>query len=104
MRLSLVASGCVGSPPPRASLARIERTILPSFWQQPERREPIWRDDGLHTTVACMTYGMSQKKLQEDLVHNIVKGAVEAEGKFICEALPCDLRSRQCEGGGWRPR
>ncbi len=63
-------------------------------------REPISRYAGLHTKVACMIYGMLQNKLQEDLVHSIVKGAVEAERKFICEALPCDLRSRQFEEGG----
>merc|ERR1712084_133018 len=29
--------------------------------------------------------------LPEDIVHGIVRGAVEAERKFICDALPCDL-------------
>ena len=38
-------------------------------------REPISRDEGLHTKVACMIYGMLQNKLQEELVHSIVKGA-----------------------------
>ena len=53
--------------------------------------ELIARDEGLHTEFACMLYGMLQNKLPEDLVHSIVKGAVDAERKFICEALPCDL-------------
>jgi ribonucleoside-diphosphate reductase subunit M2 len=53
--------------------------------------ELISRDEGLHTEFACMIYGMLQNKLPEDLVHSIVKGAVDAERKFICEALPCDL-------------
>ena len=55
-------------------------------------REPIVRDEGLHTEVAGMIHGMVQNKLPEHLGHSIVKGAVEAERKYICEALPCDLR------------
>lgn len=35
--------------------------------------------------------GMLQNKLPEDVVHDIIRGAVEAERKFICDALPCDL-------------
>ena len=27
----------------------------------------------------------------KEVVHDIIKGAVETERKFICEALPCDL-------------
>ena len=27
----------------------------------------------------------------EDIVHEIIKGAVEVERDFICGALPCDL-------------
>merc|ERR1712039_226804 len=30
-------------------------------------------------------------KLPEDVVHDIVRGAVAVERRFICEALPCDL-------------
>ena len=46
---------------------------------QCDRREPSSRDEGLHTKVACMFYGMVQNELQEDLVHSIVRGAVESE-------------------------
>jgi ribonucleoside-diphosphate reductase subunit M2 len=53
--------------------------------------ELISRDEGLHAEFACLVYGMLQHQLPEDVVHGIVKGAVEAERKFICEALPCDL-------------
>merc|ERR1712066_739807 len=38
-----------------------------------------------------MGYGMLQNKLPEDVVHGIVRGAVDVERKFICEALACDL-------------
>merc|ERR1719221_1563212 len=34
---------------------------------------------------------MLRNQLPEDVVHNIVRGAVAAERRFICEALPCDL-------------
>merc|ERR1711879_767951 len=40
---------------------------------------------------ACLLYNMLQHRLLEDVVHGIVQGAVEAERRFICEALPCDL-------------
>jgi len=53
--------------------------------------ELISRDEGLHAEFACMVYGMLNNKLPEDVVHDIVKGAIETERSFICDALPCDL-------------
>jgi len=53
--------------------------------------ELISRDEGLHADFACLIYSMLQNKLPEDIVHDIIRGAVEAERKFICDALPCDL-------------
>jgi len=53
--------------------------------------ELISRDEGLHAEFACMIYNMMEHRLPEDVVHNIVRGAVEAERHFICEALSCDL-------------
>merc|ERR1740138_1913575 len=53
--------------------------------------ELISRDEGLHAEFACMLYGMLQHQLPEDVVHDIIRGAVEVERKFICEALSCDL-------------
>merc|ERR1712032_376283 len=53
--------------------------------------ELISRDEGLHTEFACMLYGMLQHKLPESVVHSIIKGAVDVERGFICEALSCDL-------------
>merc|ERR1711985_71187 len=53
--------------------------------------ELISRDEGLHTEFACLLYGMMQHQLPEDVVHDIIRGAVEVERKFICEALSCDL-------------
>merc|ERR1719238_2235770 len=34
---------------------------------------------------------MLQNKLPDDVVHDIISGAVETEKEFICNALPCDL-------------
>merc|ERR1712204_110636 len=53
--------------------------------------ELISRDEGLHAEFACLLYSMLQNKLPEDVVHEMIRGAVVAERRFICEALPCDL-------------
>ncbi len=58
---------------------------------QCDLREPISRDEGLHTKVACVIYGMVQNKLQANLVPSNMKGVVKAERNFISEALQCDL-------------
>merc|ERR1711862_1001859 len=53
--------------------------------------ELISRDEGLHAEFACLMYRSLQHQLPEDVVHNIIQGAVNVERKFICEALSCDL-------------
>merc|ERR1740127_37802 len=53
--------------------------------------ELISRDEGLHTEFACLLYRMLQNPLPEEVVQSIIRGAVEVERKFICEALSCDL-------------
>jgi ribonucleotide reductase beta subunit family protein with ferritin-like domain len=53
--------------------------------------ELISRDEGLHAEFACLVYRSLQNKLPEDVVQDIIRGAVEVERKFICEALSCDL-------------
>merc|ERR1719275_16730 len=53
--------------------------------------ELISRDEGLHAEFACLIYGMLQHRLPEDVVHDIIRSAVEVERRFICEALSCDL-------------
>eukprot|EP00439_Symbiodinium_sp_Y106_P065259 s457_g10.t1 len=50
--------------------------------------ELISRDEGLHADFACL---LLQNKLPEEIVHDIIRGAVEVERKFICDALSCDL-------------
>jgi len=53
--------------------------------------ELISRDEGLHADFACLLYSMLENKLPDDVVHDIIRGAVAAEKAFICEALSCDL-------------
>merc|ERR1719281_2013842 len=53
--------------------------------------ELISRDEGLHAEFACLLYGMLQHQLPEDVVHDIIRGAVDVERRFICEALSCAL-------------
>jgi len=53
--------------------------------------ELISRDEGLHAEFACLLYSMLENKLPEDVVHDMIRGAVVVERKFICEALSCDL-------------
>jgi len=53
--------------------------------------ELISRDEGLHAEFACLLYSMLQNKLPDDVVHDIIRGAVKVENQFICEALSCDL-------------
>merc|ERR1712146_339058 len=53
--------------------------------------ELISRDEGLLAEFACLLYGMLQNPLPDDVAHDIIRGAVDVERKFICEALSCDL-------------
>jgi ribonucleoside-diphosphate reductase subunit M2 len=53
--------------------------------------ELISRDEGLHAEFACLMYRSLQHQLPEDVVHDMIRGAVAVERKFICEALSCDL-------------
>jgi ribonucleoside-diphosphate reductase subunit M2 len=53
--------------------------------------ELISRDEGLHADFACLIYKLLKHKLSDDTVHEIIRGAVEVEQEFICDALPCHL-------------
>jgi ribonucleotide reductase beta subunit family protein with ferritin-like domain len=52
--------------------------------------ELISRDEGLHTEFAVALYHTLESR-SATLIHNIIKGAVELEKDFICDALPCSL-------------
>ena len=53
--------------------------------------ELISRDEGLHTQFAVELYKTENYKLDESIVHNIVKDAVDIETEFITQSLPCNL-------------
>ena len=53
--------------------------------------ELISRDEGLHTLFAVALYHTLETKLSEEVIHDILKEAVEIEKEFICDALPCSL-------------
>ena len=53
--------------------------------------ELIARDEGLHTEFACALYSLLEKRLSDEAATSIIRGAVEVEKAFICDALPCSL-------------
>lgn len=53
--------------------------------------ELISRDEGLHTDFACLLYNQLENRLDQSVVHKIIKEAVECERYFITEALPVSL-------------
>ena len=55
-------------------------------------KENIVLGKGFFTKVASMIYGMLQNMVQEYLFRSIVRGTVQPETNFICEALPGALK------------
>ena len=53
--------------------------------------ELISRDESLHTLFAVTLYHTLANKLDESVIHQIVREAVDIEKEFICDALPCSL-------------
>lgn len=53
--------------------------------------ELISRDEGLHVDFACELLGMLRNKPSEQVIHGIMKDAVQIEKEFILDALPCKL-------------
>lgn len=65
-----------------------ERGLLPglSFANQ-----LISRDEGLHTQFACLLYSKLNNKLEESVIHEMFKEAVDIEMHFITESIPCAM-------------
>lgn len=53
--------------------------------------ELISRDESLHVEFAVELYSMIKNRLEQDIVHEMMKEAVDIEKNFICESLPCAL-------------
>ena len=65
-----------------------KRNIMPGLCTS---NELISRDEGLHCSMAVSLYKMLENKLEQNVIHDIFKEAVEIESKFICDSLPCAL-------------
>lgn len=53
--------------------------------------EYISRDENLHAEFAIELYNMLDERLDESIVHNLFKEAVDIEKEFIIESLPVSL-------------
>jgi ribonucleoside-diphosphate reductase subunit M2 len=62
-----------------------------------DSNELIARDEGMHTSFACLLYSMVNERLEESLVHEMFKDAYEIEREFICESLPCSMLGMNSE-------
>lgn len=59
--------------------------------------ELISRDEGMHVEFAVLLYSMIQNRLHQDVVHQIIKEAVEVEKTFIIESIPCSMLGMNAE-------
>lgn len=59
--------------------------------------ELISRDEGLHATFACLLFSYIQNKPDTELLHSIIREAVEIEKDFWQTALPVKLIGMNCE-------
>ena len=53
--------------------------------------ELISRDESLHVETAVVLFHKLLKKPSISKIHEIIRGAVDIERHFICEALPCRM-------------
>jgi ribonucleoside-diphosphate reductase subunit M2 len=70
------------------------------FWMKKRGKMPgltfsnelISRDEGLHTEHACLLYSMLRyARLDQSVVHTIVRESVDIEKNFVCDAMPVEL-------------
>ncbi len=59
--------------------------------------ELISRDEGLHTKFAVYLYSTLSHKLDEAVVHQLLREAVEIEKEFITESIRCNLIGMNAE-------
>lgn len=65
-----------------------ERNLMPGLCMS---NELISKDESLHTEFAILLYSKLHNKVDESIVHQLMKEAVEIEIEFITEAIPCSL-------------
>jgi ribonucleotide reductase beta subunit family protein with ferritin-like domain len=71
-----------------------KKNIMPGLC---DSNEFIARDEGMHTSFACLLYSMFNERIDEDIVHSMFKEAYEIERDFICDSLPCSLLGMNSE-------
>jgi ribonucleotide reductase beta subunit family protein with ferritin-like domain len=65
-----------------------ERGLMPGLCFS---NELISRDEGMHVEFAVLLYSMIENRLDEEIVHAMMKNAVQVEKNFIIESIPCSL-------------
>ena len=53
--------------------------------------ELISKDEGMHCHFACLLYSYIKNKLKPELIHEMIKEAVEIEKEFIIDSIPCAM-------------
>lgn len=71
-----------------------ERGIMPGLCKS---NDFISRDEGLHTEFAVLLYSMISNRIEERIVYDIFKSAVEIEIEFITDAIPCKMLGMNSE-------
>lgn len=78
-----------------ASIAYIgQRGLMPGLVQQ---NDLVRRDEAEHVRFATLLYNHLKFKLKENIVHDILREAVEIEHEFCTEALPVKLLGMNAE-------
>ena len=65
-----------------------KRNLMPGLC---DSNELISRDEGMHTSFACLLYSSIKEKVEESIIHAMFIDAYEIEKEFICDSLPCSL-------------
>ncbi len=71
-----------------------ERGLMPGLCFS---NELISRDEGMHVEFALLLYSMIKERLSQEVVHQIVREAVEVEKNFIIESIPCSMLGMNAE-------
>ena len=53
--------------------------------------ELISRDEGMHTEFACLLYSKIINRIDQQIVYQIFKEAVDVEKEFITDSIPCAM-------------
>lgn len=65
-----------------------KRSLMPGLGFS---NELISRDEGMHTDFACLLYSLSDQKVSQERVYQIISEAVDIECEFATESLPVEL-------------